>query len=113
MARANQTSGRAGKDKGNRREWNTVKLLKELGLEARRIALSGSAEADPHDVVFVCPAGALRAEVKFRHDWRGFAQLKLLKEKSAPDCLFLFAGERCPKPMIAMDFDLFAKLVRR
>ncbi len=59
--------GRAPRRKGNRVEREVLALLKEAGLEARRVPLSGSAPGYPGDLEVVVPGlGRVLVEVKAR-----------------------------------------------
>ncbi|RIH82610.1 hypothetical protein Mlute_02446 [Meiothermus luteus] len=59
--------GKGPKRKGTRAEREALKLLKEAGLEARRVPLSGSAPGYPGDLVAHLPGlGEVVVEVKAR-----------------------------------------------
>ncbi len=59
--------GKAPRRKGNRVEREVLALLKEAGLEARRVPLSGSAPGYPGDLEVVVPGlGRVVVEVKAR-----------------------------------------------
>ncbi len=59
--------GKAPKRKGNRVEREVLALLKEAGLEARRVPLSGSAPGYPGDLEVELPGlGKVLVEVKAR-----------------------------------------------
>jgi hypothetical protein len=59
--------GRPPRRKGNRVEREVLALLKEAGLEARRVPLSGSAPGYPGDLEVVVPGlGKVVVEVKAR-----------------------------------------------
>ena len=87
--------------KGYRGEYNLVRKLKEHGLSAERVPLSGSTSFAKGDVV----VEGLVGEVKLRKD--GFRQIyKWLDDK---DLLFLKADR---KPyLVVMELDEFMKLL--
>lgn len=59
--------GKGPKRKGTRAEREALKLLREAGLEARRVPLSGSAPGYPGDLVAHLPGlGEVVVEVKAR-----------------------------------------------
>lgn len=103
---------RAVRIKGDVRERRTVALLKALGLEAKRVPLSGSAEEVPYDIEVTTRIGRLRGEVKCRDSWKGFTFVREeLHEKPHNDLLILY-GHLTPTPYVAMPWEIFAKLLR-
>uniref|UniRef100_A0A7V4EG14 VRR-NUC domain-containing protein n=1 Tax=Thermus tengchongensis TaxID=1214928 RepID=A0A7V4EG14_9DEIN len=59
--------GKGPKRKGTRAEREALRLLREAGLEARRVPLSGSAPGYPGDLVAYLPGlGEVVVEVKAR-----------------------------------------------
>lgn len=66
-------SGRKSSAKGARNERATVHLLKEMGIEAVRVPLSGAVAAFPGDVIATINGRRLRLECKCRST--GFATL--------------------------------------
>lgn len=67
-------SGRSAKRKGDRVEREIVDLHRAIGLDARRVPLSGSVAEYPGDVIVELPDGPLQLECKARRD--GFATLR-------------------------------------
>ena len=64
-------SGRAPKQKGDRLERHIVATLRDAGIEAKRVPLSGSAEGYPGDVVAELPGmGEACLECKSRKDFK-------------------------------------------
>ena len=82
--------GTSSKRKGNRAERELVRKLREMGLEAHRVPLSGSAEGYPGDVVISSGERELIGEVKRRKE--GFKELYRWLE--GKDILFLRADRR-------------------
>ena len=91
------------RDKGNRVEREIVNFLKEKGIEAKRVPLSGAAEGFKGDIII---DGCLRAEVKARKD--GFKQLYQWLEGN--DYLFIKANRK--KVLVVMTIDEFIKLLK-
>lgn len=58
--------GKSQRDKGNRAERELVNDLKDRGIFARRVPLSGATQHDPDDVVIETALSELRVEVKRR-----------------------------------------------
>jgi hypothetical protein len=68
--------GKSQRDKGKRNEVALVNLLKEAGLDARRVPLSGQGQKENEfagDIVIPTRAGRFRIEAKLRAD--GFREL--------------------------------------
>lgn len=93
---------RMQRDKGNRVEREIVKYLKENGLQAKRVPLSGAADGFKGDILI----GNLKAEVKARKD--GFKQIYNWLEDN--DVLFLKANRK--KVLAVIDIDFFIKLLK-
>lgn len=73
--------GKKSKDKGYRGEYNLVKRLHELGIQAKRVPLSGGTSFQKHDIVF----DNIVAEVKLRkklplYEWLGDANILFVKQ---------------------------------
>tara|TARA_R100001082_G_scaffold108825_2_gene84728 strand:- start:88 stop:459 length:372 start_codon:yes stop_codon:yes gene_type:complete len=111
-------SGRTSRNKGSRVERELVNKLRDCGVYAERVPLSGSAGGQfSGDLVIPVKNGSLqaispdmkelRAEVKARKDGAGFIQLE--KWKGDNDLLFLKRDRR--EPMVVMDWDLFLGLL--
>ena len=97
--------GKKSKRKGYRGEAEIVRLLRQHGVDAKRVPLSGSAKHfQPGDVVI---EGYLTAEVKRRKN--GFKQLYEWLENR--NLVFLRADRR--PWLVVMDFELFLQLMRR
>lgn len=69
-------SGRSSRSKGNRREREVVQRLRDMGVEAKRVPLSGAAEGFKGDVLAELGPHTLRFEVKARANGEGFATLE-------------------------------------
>jgi hypothetical protein len=97
--------GRAPRRKGNRVEREVLALLKEAGLEARRVPLSGSAPDYPGDLEVEVPGlGRVLVEVKARkrvglEAWLEGRDLLVLK------------GDRRP-PLAVLPLEALLALVR-
>ena len=64
-------NGKAPKQKGDRLERHLVTTLRDAGIEAKRVPLSGSAEGYPGDVVADLPGmGETCLECKARRDFK-------------------------------------------
>ncbi len=63
-------SGKSPRQKGNRLERAVVLLLREHGLDAKRVPLSGSAKDYPGDVVVTVAGRDHVLEVKARRDFK-------------------------------------------
>ena len=93
--------GRMQRNKGNRVEREIVNYLKENGIPAKRVPLSGSANGFKGDIII---DGNLKAEVKARKD--GFKQIYDWLEGN--DYLFIKANR---KPvLVVMTIEEFIKL---
>lgn len=93
--------GRSQRQKGYRTEYNLVRYLKDAGLDAKRVPLSGATEFAKGDIV----VEGLVGEVKARHD--GFKQI--YKWLDGKDLLFLKADYRTM--LVVMDLDKFIELL--
>ena len=95
--------GKMQRNKGNRVEREIVNYLKENGIPAKRVPLSGAAEGFKGDIII---DGSLRAEVKARKD--GFKQIYEWLEGN--DYLFIKANR---KPvLVVMEISEFIKLLK-
>lgn len=95
--------GKMQRNKGNRVEREIVNYLKDNGIPAKRVPLSGAAEGFKGDIII---DGSLRAEVKARKD--GFKQIYDWLEGN--DYLFIKANR---KPvLVVMEIDEFIKLIK-
>lgn len=106
------------RSKGSRVEREFVNKLRDSGIYAERVPLSGAAGGQfSGDLVIPVKNDTLtalspdmtelRAEVKARKDGAGFAQLE--KWKGDNDLLFLKRDRK--EPMVVMDWDLFLGLL--
>lgn len=101
--------GKSSRDKGGRVERELVNKLKDAGLQALRVPLSGAAEGFKGDInIHMSLEETLVAEVKARKDGTGFKQLE--DWKGDHDYLFLKRNNR--DPMVAMDWDHFVSLLQ-
>lgn len=80
-------AGKSSKEKGYRGEKEIEKLLKEVGLSAKRVPLSGAVEGFWGDVLIKIKEEELRAEVKRRrvglkalYDWLGGKDILFVRE---------------------------------
>ena len=104
--------GKSSRDKGLRVEREIVNALRELGVDAERVPLSGSAGGS-----FCCdiniskddPIGKLVAEVKARKNGSGFKTIE--KWMGNNDLIFLKKNNQ--KPMVIMNWELFEKVIAR
>lgn len=93
--------GKSERRKGYRGEYKLVKLLKEHGIDAKRIPLSGATEFQKGDVIVENYIG----EVKWRKD--GFKEI--YKWLGDNDFLFIKADR---KPyLVVMDIETFIELI--
>lgn len=106
-------SGRSSKRKGSRIEREIVHLHQALGIESKRVPLSGAAAHMAGDefsgdvIIDLANLGRLRAEVKARAGGQGFITLE--RWLSSNDLLFLRRDRA--EPMVLMRFDLYARLI--
>lgn len=107
MSIGGRKSGRFSKNKGSRIETEITNDLKERGIDAERIVLSGAAgrfhSALEHDI----RVEDLKVEVKARADGKGFVQLE--QWMGTADLLMLRRDRR--KPDVFMNWDTFCKLI--
>jgi len=111
--------GKMSRSKGARIEREMVNRLRESGIYAERVPLSGAAGGSfSGDVVIPIDADRmsaisdvreLRAEVKGRSNGEGFAQLE--KWKGRNDLLFLKKDRS--EPMVVMDWELFVHFLAK
>ena len=106
--------GKASRSKGYRRERQVVERLRQLGLQAQRVPLSGAAGGDfMGDVVLNLPpgreewSGLLRAEVKARAGGEGWRKIKQWLGGNA--ALFLIADRE--DPLVVIPWGTFTKLL--
>ena len=90
------------RDKGNRVEREIVNYLKENGIEAKRVPLSGASEGFKGDILI----GDLKAEVKARKD--GFKQIYTWLEGN--EILFIKANRK--KVLAVVEIDFLVNLLR-
>ena len=95
--------GKMQRNKGNRVEREIVNYLKDNGIPAKRVPLSGAAEGFKGDIII---DGSLRAEVKARKD--GFKQIYDWLEGN--DYLFIKANRK--KVLVVMPIEDFIKLLK-
>jgi Holliday junction resolvase len=95
--------GRASRDKGNRTERNVVAFLREHGIEAERVPLSGAAQGSFGGDIRLKETGQ-RVEVKARAN--GFSTLYRWLEGN--DFLFVKADRR--ETLVVMTLEEFSRL---
>ena len=103
-------SGRSSRNKGLRVEREIVNELKELGVDAERVPLSGAAGGSFSGDVIISkddPIGKLIAEVKARKNGSGFKTI----EKWMGDNDLIFLKKNNQKPIVIMDWELFSKFI--
>jgi hypothetical protein len=91
-------SGRAPRQKGNRTERAVVQALKDAGIAAKRVPLSGSVVGYPGDVRATVGGRELTLEVKARRDFR-----TLHSWLEGRDALILKADRRAPLLVIRLN----------
>jgi hypothetical protein len=100
--------GKRSRDKGARRELQTVKLLEGLGLKAQRVPLSGAAGGQfTDDILCRLRTWLFRAEVKARANAEGWQTLKRWMGES--DMLFLI--EDRTKPLVVLPWSSWETIV--
>ena len=100
--------GRYERNKGIRAERQVVAILRELGLDARRVPLSGAAPHFKGDVQIYTKAGKLLAEVKVRRN--GFTSLYRWLDESAGEILIIKQDRR---PFLTvMPLDVLARILK-
>lgn len=92
--------GKKSKRKGNRAEREVVRLLKDLGINAKRVPISGAAEGFKGDVVI---DDRITAEVKIRA-----SGLKTVYSWFTQPVLFMRTNKR--PWLVVMDVNTFVKL---
>jgi hypothetical protein len=97
--------GKKSRTKGGRLERELVNLCKGMGLEAKRVPLSGAAVGYPGDIQI----GDLRAEVKGRASGEGFKTLERWLGEN--DLLFLRRDRQ--KPLVLLSWPTWERLMRR
>jgi len=100
--------GRYERNKGIRAERQVVAILRELGLDARRVPLSGSAPHFKGDVQINTKAGKLLAEVKVRRN--GFTSLYRWLDESVADILIIKQDRK--KFLAVLELDTLARILR-
>lgn len=97
--------GKMQRRKGYRVEHEIEQLLRDMGIDARRVPLSGSTQFAKGDVQIVLKDKTLIAEVKARKD--GFKQIyDWLDDKD----LLIIKADRKPH-LVILDMNLFIKLL--
>jgi len=98
-------AGRKSKRKGTRTEILIVNLHQEMGVDARRMPLSGALGGELRGDVLV--DGELRAEVKARGKGQGFRTVDQWLGEN--DLLFL-RQDRC-QPLVLMPWRVYSQLI--
>lgn len=96
--------GKPSRDKGLRVERELVNKLKESGIDAKRVPLSGAAEGFKGDIQI----GEFVAEVKARKDGAGFKTLEAWLGEND----FLFLKKNNTDPMVVLTWPMFVELVQ-
>ena len=96
-------NGKAQRQRGDRAEREIVNALKEKGIDACRVPLSGAAKGEFGGDLRVA---GLTAEVKSRKGGGGFSLL--MRWIEAVDLLFVKSG---PEILVVMPLDLFKDLI--
>lgn len=96
--------GRSAKRKGGRVEREIVKMHEHIGIQAKRVPLSGAAEGFPGDVL-IGRGNYLRAEVKSRKN----PPKTMLRWLAKNDLLFI-KPDREP-PVVVMTWDMYMQFV--
>jgi Holliday junction resolvase len=96
--------GRASKNKGYRIEKKIEAMLKDIGLPAKRMPLSGAAPGYKGDIQI----NDLLCEVKSRKGGAGFTTI----ERWLGENDYLFLHRNHAQPLVVMNFDHFATLVK-
>lgn len=94
--------------KGYRVENQLAHLHREIGVECRRIPLSGAAEGYPGDLEIRRGGRWLRGEVKARKAGKGFALLE--RWLGEHDLLFLKRNRK--KPLVVMPWEVYQRLIQ-
>jgi hypothetical protein len=103
-------SGARHRRKGSRLERAHVNALRELGLDAERVPLSGSAGGSfTGDIIVRLPIGELRAESKGRKNGEGFKTL----ERWLGDLDVLILKRDRTTPMVLLPWSTFTRLLGR
>jgi Holliday junction resolvase len=100
-------SGAKHRRKGSRVEREIVEAHRELGVQAKRVPLSGSASDFPGDVLIGLDEGEIRGEVKARREGAGFVQLE--RWLGANDVLFLRRNHT--DPLVVLPWATWARLL--
>jgi Holliday junction resolvase len=96
--------GKASKRKGNRIETEIVNLHRELGIDAARVPLSGSAGGEFSGDIRVA---GLTAEVKARKDGAGFSVI----ERWLADRDILFLRRDRAMPLAVLPWRVYARMI--
>jgi Holliday junction resolvase len=91
--------GKPSRDKGARVERNIVNRLRDRGIEARRVPLSGATDWQKGDVQLWTPDGPWIGEVKGRKQFPAW----LVEWLGDNHCLFLVADRQEPLVVLRMD----------
>ncbi len=100
-------SGKPSRDKGARVERELVSKLREKGIAAKRVPLSGAAEGFKGDIVIEHFTKSWQVEVKARKGGNGFKTLEDWLGDN--DCLFLKRNNA--EPMVVMSWENFVSLI--
>ncbi len=96
--------GKSQRDKGARVEREIVNRLREKGIEAERVPLSGAMHGSYSGDVMICGE---RAEVKARKDGAGFALLY----RWLGDNTYLICKTDRQEPLVVMEMKQLEKLL--
>jgi len=100
-------SGRKSRNKGARIEREFVNLLKEHGLDAERIPLSGACGGSFSGDIKIAADRDYLAEVKARKNGQGF---KVIENWLADNDMLFLKRDR-QDPLVVLPFDLFLHLL--
>ena len=92
------------KNKGSRVEREIVHLHRDMGIDAKRVPLSGAAEGFKGDVII----GDMVSEVKSRKGGQGFATIS----RWLGDNDLLFVKEDRKEPLVVMPWKTYEKLIK-
>ena len=100
--------GKFQRDKGNRIERELINRLKDSGIDAKRVPLSGMCEGFKGDIVLVANGKDLVAEVKSRAQASGWRTVKVWLGDN--DLLFL-REDREKDPLVVMRWEQFLEFI--
>lgn len=100
-------SGRASKRKGSKIEREFVELHRALGLDAKRVPLSGAAAGWKGDIKVIVRGREITGEVKARASGSGFVTL----EKWLGDNDLLLLKRDRAQPIVVLPWHVWAWLV--